>query len=136
VEDFDDEGGRGREFDAWRIAVRCPQQLRRERSRRLPLFLRAQRPRCEAAQALHQREPEHDRDRPELSDRERSDVLVRVGEPAQRFFVEAAGGMGDELARQHVTRGYPPPASRQRRSSVRMRREDCADLQKLSRTTW
>ena len=51
---------------------------------------------------LHQPEPEHRRQRPELADGERCHLLERGGECADVLRVEAALGVGDETDRQVV----------------------------------
>ena len=54
---------------------------------------------------LHQPEPEHRRQRPELADGERCHLLERGGEGADVLCVEAALGVGDETDRQVVHPG-------------------------------
>ena len=51
---------------------------------------------------LHQPEPEHRRQRPELADGERCHLLERGGEGADVLRVEPALGVGDETDRQVV----------------------------------
>ena len=56
---------------------------------------------------LHQPEPEHRRQRPELADGERCHLLERGGEGADVLCIEAPLGVGDELDRQVVDPGIP-----------------------------
>ena len=56
----------------------------------------------EPLQLLDQREPKHDRDGPDLADRQRSIPLIRPGEVLQHRQVEAAGGVRDQLAGEDV----------------------------------
>ena len=50
----------------------------------------------QASQILDEQDPQGDRDRPQLSDRQRLHALVGVHEPAERLGIEAAVRMGDE----------------------------------------
>ncbi len=50
-----------------------------------------------AAEVLDQREAQHDRNRPEFTQRERTDLLIGGHETAQRILVEAAVAVGDRL---------------------------------------
>ena len=54
------------------------------------------------AELLDERQPQHDRDRPDLADRKRRDALVGEREVLERLEVEPARGMCDQLAREHV----------------------------------
>ena len=49
-----------------------------------------------APEILHEHDPQRDRDRPQLADRQRLNPLVRAHEPAQHLGVETAVGMRDE----------------------------------------
>ena len=109
------------------------QQLRRKRPRRVSVLPRAQRLHGEAAEVLDERQPQHDRNRPELADRQRRDVLVRVGESAQQLLIEAPGGVGDEAAREDIDARIPAPSSADERRQllVILPREIAADFEQL-----
>ena len=49
-----------------------------------------------ASKILHEHDPQRDRDRPQLSDRQRLDALVGAHEPAQHVGVETTVRMGNE----------------------------------------
>ena len=51
-------------------------------------------------QLVDQRNPQHDRDRPELADVEHGAALIGADVADQRLQVEAAGGVQDQVARQ------------------------------------
>ena len=53
-------------------------------------------------QLLDETEPQHDRNRPGLADRQRSRPLIRRREIDQRVEIEAPRGVGDQLAGDHV----------------------------------
>jgi hypothetical protein len=81
----------------------------RQPRRRLPRLL-ALGPRgldlvAQTAQILDQREPQHDRDRPHLADRQRGGLLVAVDEPGHGLRVEAAGRVRDQFPCDHVHAG-------------------------------
>ena len=61
-----------------------------------------------AAEILDEHDPDRDRDRPELADRERLDTLVGVDEAAQRLGVQAAVGVRHERPRQAVDARIAP----------------------------
>ncbi len=68
----------------------------------------------QAPEILDERDPETDRDRPELADRQRFDSLVRLHEPDEAVRIEAAVSMRNIGPCQAKIRGYPwrwPPAS-------------------------
>ena len=56
----------------------------------------------EPAQLLDERQPQHDRNGPDLADRQRRGALVRGREIDERLQVEPTGGVRDELARERV----------------------------------
>ncbi len=59
-------------------------------------------PRGDAAQVLDQRQPQHDRDRPQLAQLERRHALVRADEAAQAAGVDAAVAVRDDFQRDVV----------------------------------
>ena len=61
----------------------------------------------QSAEVLHQPDPQHDRDGPQLAHAQRCDRLVGVEEAQQRFGVHAAIGMPDQLQGDGVDAGQP-----------------------------
>ena len=59
-------------------------------------------PRGHAAQVLDQRQPQHDRDRPQLAQSQRSHFLVGVDETVQAGSVDAAVAVRDDLQRDVI----------------------------------
>ena len=115
------------------LGLRNLQQLGRKRPRGVSVLPRAQRLHGETAEVFDQRQPQHDRNGPELADRERRDVLIRVGEPAQRLLIETAGGVRDEIAREHIDAriAAPSPADERRQLLVIASRKVAADFEQL-----
>ena len=56
----------------------------------------------ELAQFFGQREPQHDRNRPDLADRQRRHLLIRGYELDQGFEIKPPGGVRDELAGERI----------------------------------
>ena len=72
---------------------------------------------ADTTQVFDQREPQHDRNRPQLAERERRDRLIRRDETAEAFSIHAAVAVRDRLQRDVVdareTRRWPIAESRQ-----------------------
>ncbi len=85
-----------------RLAAREFEYLVGERVRLFARRARRHDARREAAQILHQRQPQADGDRPQFADGERPVLLVGAYEAPQRLGVEAAVGMRDEGQRQRI----------------------------------
>ena len=121
-------------------------------ARRLATAVRFDDVACEDAQFLHQREPQHDGDRPDFADRERGAALIRDDKADQRLEIEPAGRVYDQLARQHVDTGValerpvrqlgqlevvaPRQILSERRGSDPGRRESCRGASLPSRPAW
>ena len=135
MEDLDEKGGRGLvgELAKPPLRLRNLQQLGRECPRGISVLARAQRLHGKAGEIFDKRQPEHDRNRPELADRERRDVLIGVREPAQQLLVEAAGGVRDEIAREYVDAriAAPAPADQRRQLFVVPSRKVSANFEQL-----
>src|SRR5581483_2774210 len=122
VEDFDHE--RGRRLDAGRRAlgsgfVTLFDEARGKGPGRVAFLLGAKDLRGQPAKSLDQRQPQHDRNRPELADRERRDVLIGIHEAPQNVLIEPSGRVRDEVVGDDVHPRVAPPASvRQRRQLV------------------
>ena len=56
----------------------------------------------QSLQLLDECEPQHDRDGPDLADRERRAALKRGGKADERLQIEAAGGVDHQLAGQDI----------------------------------
>ena len=99
----------------------------------MPLLPGSERMHREPAQALHESEPQHDGNRPQLSNRERRDILVRLGKAPKRLLIEASSGVRDEIPREHVNaRIAAPAAGRQRwKLLVELTRKVSPDFQQL-----
>ncbi len=107
VEELDDEGSRQRTL-RFRLLVEHPLDdrfrvapARAEEQPPLPRAI-ARAPRghhvpCEALQVLDEREAQHDRDRPDLADRQRRDALIRGGEIDEDLQIESSGGVRRDL---------------------------------------
>ena len=118
VKNLDDERRRGLGGELKRRIrlLRRAQQLGGKRARGLSFLLRSERLHGERAEALQHRKPQHDGNGPELPNRERRDILIGLGEAAQRLLVEAPRGMRHEISCEDVHARVTPPASgRQRR---------------------
>ena len=135
MKNFDEKRGRGlgsglqrrlRSFTSLEQAVR-------ERPRRFSFLFRPKRLSREAAEVFDERQAQHDRNRPQLSDGQRRHVLVRVRKAAQRLLIEAAGRVGHEIPREHVDPRITTPASpgQGRQFLVVLAGKIAADLEQL-----
>ena len=89
--------------------------------------------RRQSAEVLDQRQAEHDRNGPQLADREGRDLLIGVGKTPQRFLIESARRVQDEIAGEYIhPRIAPPAAGRQRwQLFVILARQIAADFEQL-----
>ena len=112
VEQLDDEGGREPAArcrfvaqhlvdDVFRLAV-AGRELHAPRARPVPAAARRDHFSGQSAQLFDQPEPQHDRDRPDLSDGQRRRALIRGGEVDERLEIETAGCVCDQFARERV----------------------------------
>ena len=87
----------------------------------------------EAAQVLHQQDPEADRECPQLADRQRLHLLVRAHGPPQAVRIEAAVGMRDVGPGETEDPGVAGqvPLGQFRELAVVVRRQVVVDLAKL-----
>ena len=77
-------------------------------------------PRADAAQVLDQRQPQHDRNRPQLAELQRRHRLVGGDEAGQRLRVDAAVAVRDRLERDVVHARQPADGPLARRGSSRL----------------
>ena len=83
-------------MDAAGSTVRAdPEQSVGELVRQLPRGATADDPLGQAAEVVDEQDPQADRDRPQLADRERLDLLVGADHPPQTLRVEPAVRVGD-----------------------------------------
>ncbi len=112
VEQFDDEGGREPAArcrfvaqhlvdDVFRLAV-AGRELHAPRARAVAAAARRDHFSGQSPQLFDQPEPQHDRDRPDLSDGQRRRALIRGGEVDERLEIETAGRVCDQFARERV----------------------------------